>query len=186
MAFVLEEPLLGGKESRATVRPKWSVWHLFAGILGVAAVALGAYGAHLFRPEDTKFVRVFDNANQYHLFHNLLLAIAPYTRRPNAVGFFCVAGVFAFSGSCYLTALTENMAYGWEHLSADFASCSLGLALCSDAVPQVRKRTKKDQSEFRYNLHYNLERARSSFANLFRLSTILIKRLGIASRPPRT
>ncbi|QDZ25708.1 hypothetical protein HOP50_18g82490 [Chloropicon primus] len=74
---------------------------------------LGAYGAHLFSPSDPKYIKVYDTANNYHLFHNLLLAVAPYTRRPNLIGFLCVCGIVLFSGSCYATALTENMQFGW-------------------------------------------------------------------------
>ncbi len=59
------EPLLSygddgrkGRDPRDT--PKWSFWHLCAALLGVAAVVLGAYGAHVFDPKDPKFVKVYD------------------------------------------------------------------------------------------------------------------------------
>ena len=35
-----------------------SVWHKAAGLSGAAAVALGAYGAHQFKPGDPYFVEV--------------------------------------------------------------------------------------------------------------------------------
>ena len=35
-----------------------SVWHKAAGLSGAAAVALGAYGAHQFKPEDPYFAEV--------------------------------------------------------------------------------------------------------------------------------
>ena len=35
-----------------------SVWHKVAGVSGAAAVALGAYGAHQFKPEDPYFAEV--------------------------------------------------------------------------------------------------------------------------------
>ena len=118
MTFQLEdnEMLLLGSGYNKKVKSKtasWTFWNLVAALLGVLAVAMGAYGAHIFAPHDAKYIRVFDTANQYHLFHNLLLAISPYTRRPNTIGFLSTAGIILFSGSCYATALTENMKSGY-------------------------------------------------------------------------
>jgi uncharacterized membrane protein YgdD (TMEM256/DUF423 family) len=44
-----------------------SMWRTLAGLSGATAVAMGAYGAHGFRPEDPYFTEVFDRGNKYHL-----------------------------------------------------------------------------------------------------------------------
>ena len=125
MSFILEgneTPLLleelpreRRQMKKSTVRPAWSFWHLVAALFGVAAVALGAYGAHVFRPNNEDFEKVFETANKYHMYHNLLLAVAPYTRRPNIVGFLAMAGIISFCGSCYLSAVTENKSVSFPY-----------------------------------------------------------------------
>lgn len=57
-----------------------SLWLRLAGLSGASAVALGAYGAHAFKPADPYFLQTFDRGNKYHLIHSLLLAVAPQTR----------------------------------------------------------------------------------------------------------
>jgi uncharacterized membrane protein YgdD (TMEM256/DUF423 family) len=57
-----------------------SLWLRLAALSGASAVALGAYGAHAFKPADTHFLDTFDRGNKYHLIHSLLLAVAPHTR----------------------------------------------------------------------------------------------------------
>ena len=83
-----------------------------AGLCGASAVGVGAYGAHGFHPQDPYFEKVFDRANKYHFIGSLLLAIAPMCKRPTLVGGLAVAGVVAFSGSCYAVAFSEDRALG--------------------------------------------------------------------------
>eukprot|EP00884_Botryococcus_braunii_P018208 jgi/Botrbrau1/5070/Bobra.37_1s0034.1 len=85
-----------------------SMWRIFAGVSGAAAVALGAYGAHGFRPKDPYFTEVFDRGNKYHLIHSMLLAVAPLAGKPRLVGSLAATGIVLFSGSCYYAALTED------------------------------------------------------------------------------
>ncbi len=85
-----------------------------AGVSGVLAVALGAFGAHaLASVLDADARGAFDTATRYHFVHTLALAIgglAPAAGcpvRPLAVA--CgawLAGVVVFSGSLYALALT--------------------------------------------------------------------------------
>ena len=56
------------------------LWLRLAALSGASAVALGAYGAHGFKPADPHFLDTFDRGNKYHLIHSLLLAVAPHTR----------------------------------------------------------------------------------------------------------
>lgn len=60
-------------------------WHIAAGLSGASAIALGAWGAHGFKPKSPTYKDVFQTASQYHLLHSLLLAIAPISRRPRLV-----------------------------------------------------------------------------------------------------
>jgi uncharacterized membrane protein YgdD (TMEM256/DUF423 family) len=71
---------------------------------GAAGVGLAAYGAHAFKPADGPdkqwFIDTYDRANRQHMYHSLLLAAAPFARRPHAVGALAGAGVLLFSGRC--------------------------------------------------------------------------------------
>ncbi|XP_064455155.1 transmembrane protein 256 homolog [Ornithodoros turicata] len=80
-----------------------------AGFSGAAAVALGAYGAHvLFKRDDIPEERkeAYDIANHYHLLHTLALLCVPLTRRPKVVGALLTTGMALFCGSCYAYGLT--------------------------------------------------------------------------------
>ena len=101
--------------AKTKARPTWTFWNLVAALFGVLAVALGAYGAHVFRPQNQDFEKVFETANKYHMYHTLLLAFAPYTRRPNIVGLLCTAGILSFCESCYLSAVTENKSVSFPY-----------------------------------------------------------------------
>jgi len=57
-----------------------TAWRVLAGVGGASAVALGAYGAHGFKPKDPYFIDVFDRANKYHFLHSILLAMSPLGR----------------------------------------------------------------------------------------------------------
>jgi len=89
-----------------------SIWHTIAGLGGASAVAMGAYGAHGFKPTDKYYDLVYDRANQYHYMGSFVLALAPMMKRSNVVGGLAAAGIVAFSGSCYAVALTEDRSVG--------------------------------------------------------------------------
>ena len=94
-------------------------WALIgAGISGLLAVALGAFGAHALSVVAERGLQgVFDTASRYHLIHTLAVAVAAVApaagvpRRPAA--FACaawLAGMAVFSGTLYLLAVTG---IGW-------------------------------------------------------------------------
>jgi len=81
-----------------------------AGLSGASAVALGAYGAHVFYrrdyPEELK--QVYETANRYHFLHTLALLGVPLCRRPKIAGPMLAVGTLIFSGTCYYYALTGS------------------------------------------------------------------------------
>lgn len=89
-----------------------------AGVSGLLAVALGAFGAHALRDTLGADMRaVFDTAGHYHGVHTLALllgAIAPVAGVPRGpLVLACAAwsfGIIIFSGSLYLLAVTGH---GW-------------------------------------------------------------------------
>ncbi|MFW5969652.1 MAG: DUF423 domain-containing protein [Halofilum sp. (in: g-proteobacteria)] len=89
-----------------------------AGLSGLLAVALGAFGAHALRDIlDADMRAVFDTAGRYHFFHTLALllaALAPVAGLPRRVLVVAcaawIAGIIVFSGSLYLLAVTG---FGW-------------------------------------------------------------------------
>ncbi|KAH7621952.1 putative Transmembrane protein 256-like [Nannochloris sp. 'desiccata'] len=89
-----------------------SIWHILAGIGGASAVAMGAYGAHGFKPVDKYYDLVFERANKYHFMGSFVLALAPMMKRSSLVGGLAAAGIVGFSGSCYAVALTEDRSVG--------------------------------------------------------------------------
>uniref|UniRef100_A0A803QRA5 Uncharacterized protein n=1 Tax=Cannabis sativa TaxID=3483 RepID=A0A803QRA5_CANSA len=86
-------------------------WHKIAAISGVAAVGLGAYGAHAFKPQNAAYKEVWHTASLYHLVHTAALLAAPITKRPHVFGGLLSAGLVAFSGTCYAVALLEDRKY---------------------------------------------------------------------------
>ncbi|KAK9155337.1 hypothetical protein Sjap_002817 [Stephania japonica] len=87
------------------------VWHKVAAISGIAAVALGTYGAHAFKPQDPAYKQVWQTASMYHFFHTAAMLAAPITKKPNIFGGLLTAGILAFSGTCYTVALLEDRKY---------------------------------------------------------------------------
>lgn len=89
-----------------------------AGVSGLLAVALGAFGAHALRDALSADMRaVFETASHYHFVHTLALLLAGAApmagvrRRPMALA--CglwTFGIIVFSGSLYLLAVTGT---GW-------------------------------------------------------------------------
>ncbi|XP_069183038.1 transmembrane protein 256 homolog isoform X1 [Procambarus clarkii] len=91
--------------------PSYARWFVrIAGISGATAVALGAYGAHVFYrreyPEELK--QVYETANRYHFLHTLALLGVPLCRRPKLAGALIVTGTAIFCGTCYYYALTGS------------------------------------------------------------------------------
>lgn len=91
------------------------VFWLVGCMLALLAVATGAFGAHVLQdrlPPDR--LNIFEIAARYQMYHALaLLAVAwatsQWTSGPwtAAAGWLFVAGVFFFSGSLYILALTD-------------------------------------------------------------------------------
>lgn len=88
-------------------------WLSTGALLGGAAVALGAFGAHGLKarvPAD--LLAVFETAARYHLVHALaIVAVAWAAERfpgtcTTAAGWLFVAGILLFSGSLYALVLT--------------------------------------------------------------------------------
>lgn len=61
-------------------------WHKVAAISGMAALALGTYGAHVFKPKNPADKEVWHTASTYHLVHTVALLAAPMTKHPNIFG----------------------------------------------------------------------------------------------------
>lgn len=95
---------------------RWAL--IAAGVSGLLAVALGAFGAHALRDLLGADMRaVFETASHYHFVHTLALllaAIAPVAGVPRGpLVLVCLAwsfGIVVFSGSLYLLAVTG---IGW-------------------------------------------------------------------------
>ncbi|KAI9082247.1 hypothetical protein QN277_016901 [Acacia crassicarpa] len=84
------------------------VWHKIAAISGVAAIGLGTYGAHVFKPQNPTYKEVWNTASLYHLVHTAALVAAPVAKNPNVFGGLLTTGILAFSGSCYAAAFYED------------------------------------------------------------------------------
>ncbi len=93
----------------AAMRILW----LLLGLLGLAAVALGAYGSHAAAFAESRLQETFATALRYHFAHlpglglaALIGSLAPATaRRAIVAGTLFLAGTALFSGSLYLKAL---------------------------------------------------------------------------------
>ncbi|KAH0983956.1 hypothetical protein GBA52_011133 [Prunus armeniaca] len=75
------------------------LWHKIAGLSGMAALGLGTYGAHGFKPENPTYKDVWQTASLYHLVHTAALVAAPITKHPNIFGGLLTTGILAFSGT---------------------------------------------------------------------------------------
>ncbi|EOA31713.1 hypothetical protein CARUB_v10014921mg [Capsella rubella] len=92
--------------ARRSMDPR--IWHKVAAVSGMAALGLGTYGAHGFKPENPSYKQVWQTASLYHLVHTAALVSAPTTKYPNIFGGLLTAGIVAFSGTCYMVALRED------------------------------------------------------------------------------
>ncbi|CAH9100781.1 unnamed protein product [Cuscuta epithymum] len=87
------------------------MWHKIAAVSGVAALGLGTYGAHGFKPKNPTYKEVWHTASLYHLVHTAALVASPITKRPHIFGGLLTAGIVAFSGTCYTVAYLEDRKY---------------------------------------------------------------------------
>ncbi|CAM1360668.1 conserved membrane hypothetical protein [Tenacibaculum litoreum] len=84
-----------------------------AGILGVIAVILGAFGAHALKTRLTpEALESFETAVRYQFFHVLLLLFVNMftgftNKEKNRISYFLIAGILLFSGSIYLIYLAN-------------------------------------------------------------------------------
>nr|AEE61540.1 unknown [Dendroctonus ponderosae] len=85
-----------------------------AGIMGMTATILGAYGAHRTYPKDTadELKIMFDTANRYHFFHSLALLSVPLCKNPKIAGILFISGTILFSGTLYHRAFTGDDTFG--------------------------------------------------------------------------
>ncbi|XP_073308430.1 uncharacterized protein [Primulina huaijiensis] len=87
------------------------LWHKVAAVSGVAALGLGTYGAHFFKPKNPSYKEVWHTASVYHLVHTAALLAAPITKYPTVFGVLLTSGILGFSGTCYAVAYLEDRTY---------------------------------------------------------------------------
>ncbi|KAI3768775.1 hypothetical protein L2E82_19608 [Cichorium intybus] len=75
------------------------MWHKVAAISGMAALGLGTYGAHGFKPNNPSYKEVWNTTCLYHLVHTAAMVGAPITKNPNILGGLLSTGIIAFSGT---------------------------------------------------------------------------------------
>ena len=82
---------------------------LTAGIAGLTAVAIGAFGAHALKEllESNGRTLTFELANRYHFFHALAFLAISFTQEINFkwVFYFWIIGLTLFSGSLYILSI---------------------------------------------------------------------------------
>jgi uncharacterized membrane protein YgdD (TMEM256/DUF423 family) len=91
-----------------------------AALLGLTAVAIGAFGAHGLKPHlDAYQISIFEKGVQYQFYHTLALGLAGLlmlrsdlnTKYLRWAGWLFVAGILCFSGSLYLLACRDLLAF---------------------------------------------------------------------------
>ncbi|KAG9443514.1 hypothetical protein H6P81_014854 [Aristolochia fimbriata] len=97
------------------------IWHKVAAVSGIAALCLGTYGAHIYKPQNVAFKEVWHRASLYHLVHTAALLAAPVAKHPNIFGGFLTAGILAFSGTCYTVAFLEDRKFSFMAPYGGFA-----------------------------------------------------------------
>lgn len=88
-------------------------------LLGALAVGIGAFGAHGLKPHLTDYqIAIFEKGVQYQFIHVLaLLAVGLWLQQKPAnawltrAGWLFVAGIVGFSGSLYLLACRDLLAF---------------------------------------------------------------------------
>ncbi|HED07930.1 MAG TPA: DUF423 domain-containing protein [Ignavibacteria bacterium] len=90
---------------------KKNIWITIAGVYGFLGVALGAFGAHVLKDSlPPEMLEIFKTATYYNLIHSvaiLLIGLLGNEKYFKPALFFSI-GVFLFSFSLYLFALTQN------------------------------------------------------------------------------
>ncbi len=90
-------------------------WAKISAVILGLAVVLGAFGAHALKQTlDQKMLEVYHTANFYHFIHGLALLLVCAmvktemlaTDSGSIVGGLLIAGLFLFSGSLYLLAIS--------------------------------------------------------------------------------
>lgn len=92
-------------------------------LTGALAVAIGAFGAHGLKPHLSDYqITIFEKGVQYQFYHTLallavglLLGRSPENKWLKRAGWLFVAGIIGFSGSLYLLACRDLLAFpvGW-------------------------------------------------------------------------
>jgi uncharacterized membrane protein YgdD (TMEM256/DUF423 family) len=92
-------------------------------LVGALAVAIGAFGAHGLKPHLSDYqITIFEKGVQYQFYHafallavGLLLSQSPGNKWLQRAGWLFVAGIIGFSGSLYLLACRDLLAFpvGW-------------------------------------------------------------------------
>lgn len=94
-------------------------WGTAAGLMGAAAVAAGAFGAHALKGKvPAERLEVFETAARYHLIHAVVLfgvamlmgRVATPSRKLEASAWLFLVGMLVFSGTLYVLAKTG---IGW-------------------------------------------------------------------------
>ena len=87
---------------------------VIAGVMGLAAVALGAFGAHGLKDIlSEKLIETYKTGVLYHLIHSVvLLALALFSSSRFVKSFwFFLAGIILFSFSLYVYSITQITAF---------------------------------------------------------------------------
>lgn len=88
-----------------------TTWLRIAAVSGALAVAIGAFGAHGLKAllAENGTAATFQTAAAYHLTHTLAMLV-PQARRNHGLAacHFFALGIFFFSGSLYLLAVTNT------------------------------------------------------------------------------
>ena len=99
--------------------PMSRIFVILSGVLGLTAVAFGAFGAHGLRarfeslPDGVKRLEWWNTAAHYHLVHAVALAFVAWLAHRSAgastsvAGWSFVVGILLFSGSLYALVLTR-------------------------------------------------------------------------------
>ncbi|KAL6975598.1 hypothetical protein U1Q18_024390 [Sarracenia purpurea var. burkii] len=90
------------------------IWQKVAALSGIAALGLGSYGAHGFKPQNPTYKEVWHTASLYHLVHTAALISAPLTKYPNIFGGLLTTGILAFSGTFSTYDFSATMKLEWR------------------------------------------------------------------------
>ncbi|MDO8367464.1 MAG: DUF423 domain-containing protein [Saprospiraceae bacterium] len=88
-------------------------------LFGALAVAIGAFGAHGLKPHLSEYqITIFEKGVQYQFYHvlailavGILLRQSPDNQWLRRAGWLFVAGIVGFSGSLYLLACRDLLAF---------------------------------------------------------------------------